>query len=62
MTATRPGRFKTAAKINQENRQILNKYSSTLTEKALAKALTGDGPALLACTQLLLAANQEPKT
>lgn len=62
MTTNRPGRFKTAATIHKENRQILNKYSAFITEKVLSKALQGDGASLLAATQLLLAANQEPKT
>ena len=62
MSESRPGRFKTAATIHRENRQVLNKYSQQITEKALAKALAGDGSALLACSNLLLAANQpEPR-
>lgn len=54
-----PGRTKLASTIHRENRRLLNGYSQTLTEKALAKALQGDGAALLACSNLLLAANKE---
>ncbi len=61
MGAPHPGRTKLASTIHKENRRLLNGYSQTLTEKALAKALQGDGAALLACSNLLLAANQETK-
>ena len=62
MSESHPGRFKTASTIMKEVRRTLNGYSQALTEKALAKALAGDGAALLACSNLLLAANQtEPK-
>ena len=59
MAAPHPGRTKLASTIHRENRRVLNKYSEQLTEKALAKALQGDGAALLACSNLLLAANKE---
>jgi hypothetical protein len=59
MGAPHPGRTKLASTIHRENRRVLNKYSEQLTEKALAKALQGDGAALLACSNLLLAANKE---
>ncbi len=55
------GRTKLAATIHRENRRILNKYSAQLAEKALAKALQGDGAAILACSNMLLAANSEEK-
>jgi hypothetical protein len=55
------GRTKLAATIHRENRRILNGYSAQLTEKSLAKALSGDSTALLACATLLLAANSEEK-
>lgn len=56
-----PGRTKCAATIHREARRTLNGYSQQLIEKSLAKALAGDSNALLACSNLLLAANQEPK-
>ena len=56
------GRTKLASTLHRENRRILNKYSAQLAEKALAKALQGDGAAILACSNMLLAANAEEKT
>ena len=63
VTASPVGRTKLAATLHRENRRILNKYNEQLTQKALAKALQGDSTAILACSNLILAANstQEPK-
>ena len=61
MSAPHPGRTKLASTLHRENRRILNKYNEQLTQKALAKALQGDSTAILACSNLLLAANAEEK-
>jgi hypothetical protein len=55
------GRTKLASTLHRENRRILNKYNEQLTKKALAKALQGDSTAILACSNLILAANAEEK-
>ena len=57
------GRIKGAATINREIRRSLNGYCGQLVEKTLEKALSGDSTAMLAASNLLLAANstQEPK-
>jgi hypothetical protein len=52
------GRTKSAATINKEVRRQLNHYAGQLTEKILAKALSGDSTAQLAACNLLLAANK----
>lgn len=61
MSLPHPGRTKSVNTIHREVRRTLNGYSQALVEKSLAKALSGDGAALLACSNLLLAANQETK-
>lgn len=58
MTAATTGRIKSASTVNREIRRTLNAYTPALAEKALAKALSGDSTAMLACSNLLLAANQ----
>ena len=55
------GRIKAAGTINRELRRTLNAYTQALAEKTLAKALGGDSTAMLAASNLLLAANQEPR-
>ncbi len=40
-------------------RRVLNPSAGQLAERSLAKALTGDSSALLACAQLLQFANTE---
>jgi len=57
MSAPPVGRTKLPSTIHREVRRTLNAYAQPLAEKALAKALQGDGAALLACANLLLAAN-----
>ena len=61
MTTPATGRIKAASTINRELRRTLNAYAPALAEKTLAKALSGDSTAMLAASNLLLAANQEPK-
>lgn len=53
------GRTKLPSTLRREVRRTLNGYSQQLAEKSLAKALTGDGPALLACATLIEFANRE---
>lgn len=57
----RAGRIKAASTVNRELRRKLNQAAPALAEKILAKALAGDVTAMLAASQLLLAANQETK-
>lgn len=59
--ATPTGRIKAASTINREIRRTLNSCAGTLAEKVLAKALSGDSTAMLAATNLLLAANRTDK-
>lgn len=59
MTTPTTGRIKAAATINRELRRTLNNYAPQLAEKTLAKALAGDSTAMLAASNLLLAANRE---
>jgi hypothetical protein len=59
MSAPHPGRTKLASTIRREARRTLNGYSQAIIEKSLAKALAGDGSALLACANLLIDANKE---
>ena len=54
------GRPKSARTVNKELRQALNKYAPEIAQKALAGALKGDSTALLAASNLLLAANAQP--
>ena len=56
------GRIKAASTINREIRRTLNSCAGTLAEKVLAKALAGDSTAMLAASNLLLAANQQPES
>ncbi len=56
----RTGRIKSAPTVHREIRRTLNKYGATIAEKLLAKALTGDANALVACGQLLVEANRNP--
>ncbi len=53
------GRLKNAETVNREIRRSLNGYSAALSDKILAKALSGDSTAMLAASNLLLAANQQ---
>lgn len=47
-------KFETAS---HQVRRVLNPSAGQLAEKSLAKALTGDSAALLACAELLKLAN-----
>jgi hypothetical protein len=59
---TSTGRIKASATVKRELRHTLNKYAAQLAEKALAKAMTGDPTAMLAASNLLIAANAgQPK-
>ncbi len=53
------GRTKLPSTLQREVRRTLNGYTNQLAEKSLAKALAGDGPALLACATLIEFANRE---
>lgn len=53
------GRTKSVNTLQREVRRTLNGYTSQLAEKSLAKALSGDGSALLACATLIEFANRE---
>lgn len=53
------GRTKLPATVQREIRRTFHGYTNQLAEKSLAKALTGDGPALLACATLIVFANRE---
>lgn len=59
MTSNATGRIKAPSTINRELRRTLNAYAPVLAEKTLAKALSGDSTAMLAASNLLLAANKE---
>lgn len=59
MSQLHPGRTKLPSTIRREVRRELNGYAGALAAQALAKALQGDGAALLACATLLTAANGE---
>lgn len=56
----RPGRTIAASTVGRRMRRILNEHAGTLTEKVLARALSGDVQALVAATALLVAANGLP--
>lgn len=56
MTAS-TGRLLAPASVRRVLRRTLSAYAEQIAERALAGALRGDGPSLLAVTQLLLAAN-----
>ena len=58
MNAATTGRIKAASTVNREIRRTLNANAAPLAEKILAKALQGDSTAMLAASNLLLAANQ----
>ena len=60
MQISKPGRTASDRKAKLQIRRALNAHAGQLAEKALAKALQGDGHALLACTQLLSIAATPP--
>lgn len=53
------GRIKSAATINREIRRALNAHGAIIAEKLLEHALGGDVNALIACANLMLAANAQ---
>lgn len=53
------GRIASASTVNRHIRRALNRYANQIAEKALAKALAGDTTAMLAVSNLLLAANAQ---
>jgi hypothetical protein len=60
MTSAPNGRPVAGRTAYKQIRQVLNRHAGTLAEKALAGALKGDSTALLAASNLLLAANTQP--
>lgn len=52
------GRIKASSTVNREIRRSINGYAAPLAEKIVAKALQGDSNAMLAASNLLLAANR----
>lgn len=60
MTATNTtGRIMAPATVNRQLRRVLNRYAAPLAEKVLAKAMAGDPTAMIAASNLLVAANQQ---
>lgn len=57
MTTTPRGRIVAGATVSKELRRTLNAAAGALAEKTLAKALSGDSTAQLACAQMLALAN-----
>ena len=53
------GRLKSAETVIRQIRRTMNSYAPALSEKILAKALGGDSTAMLAASNMLLAANQQ---
>lgn len=63
MTASKPrGRITATATVTRDLRRKLNAAAGALAEKTLAKALTGDSTAQLACAELLSLANGKKAT
>lgn len=60
-TSTPRGRVVATATVTRDLRRKLNASAGALAEKVLAKALTGDSTAQLACAELLSLANSQQK-
>lgn len=62
MTAGKPrGRITAPATVTRDLRRTLNGAASALAQKVLARALSGDSVAQLACAELLSLANSQQK-
>ena len=57
--STATGRIKSAATVSRDIRRTLNAHGATIAEKLLAKALSGDANALVACGTLLIESNRQ---